>query len=205
MVHKHSRGVLGVVAGKPAFQQAPSRRSLFTGSAPTCPVSFATCKASYSVSSQSTTHCSFGSSSSSPFLTSYEEHVQERLAEADGLGVAPKPKPLSPEQASELTDELKVESSDQDALLELLVHRVPPGVDEAAYAKATWLSAVAKGDETNAVLSQIRAIELPCRAYNLYGNSNNVVERKRMTMRTIQTMVRLLAMTTLGTRMSISA
>jgi hypothetical protein len=45
-------------------------------------------------------------------------------------------------------------------LVELLSHRVPPGVDEAAYVKATYLSALAKGEEECAELSRTQAIEL---------------------------------------------
>jgi len=41
-----------------------------------------------------------------------------------------------------------------------LIHRVPPGVDDAAYVKATWLSALATGKETNQSISRARAVEL---------------------------------------------
>lgn len=99
---------------------------------------------------------------SSSFLTSYNEHVVDRMKEANGLGIAPKP--LDAEQValviSELKDNKALTASETEALLELLVHRVPPGVDEGAYVKATWLSAIAKGIETTPLISQIRAIEL---------------------------------------------
>lgn len=98
-------------------------------------------------------------SSSSSFLTAYEEHVQERKLEAGGLGVAPKP--LGPEQVSALIADLKTASgAEADQMLDLLTHRVPPGVDEAAYVKATWLSALAKEEETCATIPRKLAVEL---------------------------------------------
>ena len=42
---------------------------------------------------------------------------------------------------------------DLEFLLELLADRVPPGVDEAAYVKAGFLAAVAKGEVTSPVVS----------------------------------------------------
>lgn len=103
----------------------------------------------------------FFSSVSTPFLDEYQEHVAERAQEAGGIGVAPKP--LSAEQVSKLISELKDSSTSEAAaqeLLELLVNRVPPGVDEAAYVKATYLSALAKQEETSPYISRKRAIEL---------------------------------------------
>ena len=100
---------------------------------------------------------------SSAFLDAYQAHTAERAAEADGLGVAPKP--LTAAQVSELIQELKAAATTTDSeasqkLVELLSHRVPPGVDEAAYVKATWLSALATAQESCAAISQQQAIEL---------------------------------------------
>jgi aconitate hydratase 2/2-methylisocitrate dehydratase len=95
--------------------------------------------------------------SMSSFLASYDEHVAERSAMAGGFGIAPKP--LDAAQTSQVIQELKEDGSN-DRLMELLVHRVPPGVDEAAYVKATWLSAVAKGVESHPQISRLYAIEL---------------------------------------------
>ena len=66
---------------------------------------------------------------SSPFLTSYDEHVAERAAMANGKlgGIAPKP--LDAAQTATLIDELRAASAstpDADRLVELLSHRVPP-------------------------------------------------------------------------------
>jgi aconitate hydratase 2 / 2-methylisocitrate dehydratase len=102
---------------------------------------------------------SFSSPSQSAFLASYQEHVDERNQEAGGLGVAPKP--LGAEQTSLLISELKACQDEGVAakLLELLSTRVPPGVDEAAYVKAGYLSAIAKGSDTNKFLPRTTAIE----------------------------------------------
>ena len=99
------------------------------------------------------------STTSSPFLMSYQEHVNERMKEAGGAGVAPKP--LAAEQVSTLITELK-ECSDTaiaTELMTLLTTRVPPGVDEAAYVKASWLSSLALGKETSAYCSRLDAIK----------------------------------------------
>ena len=105
----------------------------------------------------STTSVRTMSSSSSKFLESYQAHVDERAAMANGIGIAPKP--LDASQCSQVIQELK-ESGENPKLLELLVHRVPPGVDEAAYVKATWLSAIAMGTEAHPSISRTYAIEL---------------------------------------------
>ena len=93
----------------------------------------------------------------SSFLDEYDAHVAERAAMADGIGIAPKP--LDASQANQVIDELKASGSN-DKLLELLVHRIPPGVDEAAYVKATWLSALATGKESHPSISREYAVEL---------------------------------------------
>ena len=100
---------------------------------------------------------------SSAFLKSYDEHVAERAAMANGKlgGIAPKP--LDAAQTATLIEELRAvsSSSSQEAerLVELLSHRVPPGVDEAAYVKAAYLSAVALGKESPTLISRLRAVE----------------------------------------------
>ena len=45
--------------------------------------------------------------------------------------------------------------------LSMLEERIPPGVDEAAYVKATYLSAVSLGKEVS-IMSRKRAVELFC-------------------------------------------
>jgi aconitate hydratase 2/2-methylisocitrate dehydratase len=95
--------------------------------------------------------------SMSSFLDEYDDHVAERAAMANGFGVAPKP--LDVGQANTVIEELK-QTGGNDRLLDLVVHRIPPGVDEAAYVKATWLSALATGKEAHPSISRLYAIEL---------------------------------------------
>lgn len=93
------------------------------------------------------------------FLKDYQAHVEERSQLADGLGVAPQA--LKAAQVSELIDELQNnKSSDPEKLVELLSHRVPPGVDEAAYVKATFLSAIAKNETTSKHIDRVTAVKL---------------------------------------------
>ena len=68
-------------------------------------------------------------------LDAYREHVAER----DGLGIPPKP--LNAEQVAAVIELLKAPPAGEEAfLLDLISNRVPPGVDEAAYVKAGFLS-----------------------------------------------------------------
>lgn len=98
------------------------------------------------------------------FLDDYQEHVDERAEMAEGNGIAPKP--LTAEQVQTLIDEMKdvsensIPAEDKKKLIELLSYQVPPGVDEAAYVKATYLSAVAKGEEVCEFVSREKAIVL---------------------------------------------
>ncbi len=88
-------------------------------------------------------------------LAAYRQHVEERAAQ----GIPPKP--LNAEQTADLVELLKNPPAGEDAfLLDLLTHRVPPGVDEAAYVKAAFLSAVARGETTSPLLGRSQAVEL---------------------------------------------
>lgn len=88
-------------------------------------------------------------------LEAYRQHVQERAAE----GVVPKP--LDAEMTAQLVELLKNPPAGEEAfLLDLITHRVPPGVDEAAYVKAGFLSAVAKGEANSPLIDRARAVEL---------------------------------------------
>jgi len=97
-------------------------------------------------------------STSSSFLDEYRQHVEERSAMAEGHGVAPQP--LTAEQVSMLIEDLKADHPNHEELVALLVHRVPPGVDDAAFVKADWLSALAKGEEESPYISRSYAVEL---------------------------------------------
>jgi aconitate hydratase 2/2-methylisocitrate dehydratase len=60
-----------------------------------------------------------------------------------------------------LVESLKNPSKgEEETLLDLLINRVPPGVDEAAYVKAGFLAAVAKGDTTSPLVTPEKAVEL---------------------------------------------
>jgi len=88
-------------------------------------------------------------------LEAYRKHVQERAAE----GVPPKP--LDSEQVAALVELLKNPPAGEEAfLLDLLKNRVPAGVDEAAYIKAGFLAAVAKGEAESPLVSKAEATEL---------------------------------------------
>jgi aconitate hydratase 2/2-methylisocitrate dehydratase len=88
-------------------------------------------------------------------LEAYRHHVAERAA----LGIPPLP--LSPKQTAELIELLKnPPAGEGEFLLELLTHRVPAGVDDAAKVKAAYLAAIALGKESNPLLSRERATEL---------------------------------------------
>ena len=88
-------------------------------------------------------------------LEAYREHVAEREA----LGIPPKP--LNAEQTAELVELLKnPPKGEEEFLVYLLENRIPPGVDEAAYVKAGFLSAIAKGEATSPLLNKEKAVEL---------------------------------------------
>ncbi|MCI4440113.1 bifunctional aconitate hydratase 2/2-methylisocitrate dehydratase [Tibeticola sp.] len=89
-------------------------------------------------------------------LKAYREHVAERAA----LGIPPLP--LSAQQTAELIELIKNPAAGENPqdLLDLLVHRVPPGVDDAAKVKASFLAAVAHGSIQVGLISKARATEL---------------------------------------------
>ena len=88
-------------------------------------------------------------------LNAYRRHVAERAA----LGIPPLP--LDAKQAAELIELIKQPPPGEAAfLLELLAQRVPPGVDDAAKVKASFLAAVAHGDIAVPLVSKHQATEL---------------------------------------------
>ncbi|WFF42754.1 bifunctional aconitate hydratase 2/2-methylisocitrate dehydratase [Salinicola endophyticus] len=88
-------------------------------------------------------------------LEAYRQHVEERAQE----GVPPKP--LTAEMTVQLVELLKQPPAGEEAfLLELITDRVPPGVDEAAYVKAGFLTAIAKGEATSPLIDKIHAVKL---------------------------------------------
>jgi aconitate hydratase 2 / 2-methylisocitrate dehydratase len=75
------------------------------------------------------------------------------------LGIPPLP--LDAKQTADLIELIKAPPAGEDAfLMDLLTHRVPPGVDDAAKVKASFLAAVAHGDLTLALITKAKATEL---------------------------------------------
>ena len=88
-------------------------------------------------------------------LEAYRQHVTDRAAQNIP------PAPLSPEQVADLVELLKSPPAGEEAfLVELLTARVPPGVDEAAYVKAGFLSALARGEASCDLIDREHAIRL---------------------------------------------
>ena len=88
-------------------------------------------------------------------LEAYNATVAERAA----LGIPALP--LTKDQSAELVKLLKNPPAGKEAeLIDLITHRVPAGVDEAAKVKAEFLDAVAKGAEKSPLISRVKATEL---------------------------------------------
>ncbi len=88
-------------------------------------------------------------------LQAYRQHVAERAA----LGIPPLP--LTAQQTSELVALLmNPPAGEEGVLVDLLTHRVPAGVDDAAKVKAEFLARVAKGQEACGLISREKATEL---------------------------------------------
>ncbi len=97
-------------------------------------------------------------------LEAYREHVAERAA----LNIPPKP--LSAEQVAGLIELLKnPPAGEEEFLLDLITHRVPPGVDEAAYVKAGFLSAIARGEVKCPLIDRQASVRL---LGNMHGGYN---------------------------------
>ncbi|WP_298449516.1 bifunctional aconitate hydratase 2/2-methylisocitrate dehydratase [uncultured Marinobacter sp.] len=88
-------------------------------------------------------------------LEAYREHVAERAA----LNIPPKP--LNAEQTAALVELLKnPPAGEENTLVDLLENRIPPGVDEAAYVKAAFLTAIVKGEAASPLLDKPKAVQL---------------------------------------------
>ena len=111
-------------------------------------------------------------------LEAYRDHVAERAA----MNIPPKP--LSPQQVAHLVELLKAPPAGEDEyLVDLISNRVPPGVDEAAYVKAAFLSDVALGKVNCPLIDKITAVDL---LGDMHGGYN------------IETLVKLLSDDDLG-------
>jgi aconitate hydratase 2 / 2-methylisocitrate dehydratase len=97
-------------------------------------------------------------------LEAYRQHVAERASQNIP------PKPLSAEQVAALVELLKTPpAGEEEFLLDLITTRVPPGVDEAAYVKAGFLSAVAKSEVQCPLIDPAAAVKL---LGNMHGGYN---------------------------------
>ena len=97
-------------------------------------------------------------------LAAYRAHVAERA-----LDNIP-PKPLDPEWTAGLVELLKnPPAGEEDFLLDLIANRVPPGVDEAAYVKAGFLSAIVNGEASSPLIDRSAAVTL---LGNMHGGYN---------------------------------
>jgi aconitate hydratase 2/2-methylisocitrate dehydratase len=88
-------------------------------------------------------------------LDTYKTHTNDRIKEQ-----LP-PLPLNPQQTAELIEYIKDETHQNlDEALNLLLHKVPAGVDQAAYIKAGFLNDIANKKITSSVLSPEKAIQV---------------------------------------------
>lgn len=88
-------------------------------------------------------------------LQAYRNHVEERAEQ----GIVPKP--ISAEQMDDLVELLKKPpTGEEDFILDLITNRVPAGVDQAAYVKAGFLSAIAKGEASSPIIDKQHAVKL---------------------------------------------
>lgn len=88
-------------------------------------------------------------------LDAYRKHVEERAQ----LGTVPLP--LSEHQTADLVELLKnPPAGEEEFLMDLLVNRVPAGVDQAAYVKAAFLAAIIKGEATSPLIDKKKAVDI---------------------------------------------
>ena len=86
-------------------------------------------------------------------LDEYRQHVKER---AD-LGIVPEP--LNAEQTAALIDLIKKPPEGyEDFILDLLINRVPAGVDQAAYIKAAFLAAITEGEAESLLIEKLKQL-----------------------------------------------
>ena len=97
-------------------------------------------------------------------LEDYRQHTQERAA----LSIPPQP--LSAQQTTELVELLKQPPENSHVhLLTLISKHIPPGVDEAAYVKAGFLTAIVNNETQSPIINPQQAIAL---LGNMHGGYN---------------------------------
>ena len=88
-------------------------------------------------------------------LEAYRAHVAERAE----MGIVPEP--LNAEQTADLIELLKSPpAGEEEFLMELFTQRIPAGVDQAAYVKASFLAALASGEAACPLISDERATKI---------------------------------------------
>lgn len=88
-------------------------------------------------------------------LDAYQQHTQERIAHNIP------PRPLDAATVTKLVSLLKMPPAGQEQyLLDLFTHCIPAGVDEAAYVKASFLAAIARGEDSSPLIQRHVAIKL---------------------------------------------
>lgn len=89
------------------------------------------------------------------FLAEYRKHVEERAK----LGIPPLP--LNAKQVAAVVELLKeVPIIEEEFLMDLLVNRVSPGVDEGAYVKAAFLNDIVQGKTHSPAISPKKAVRI---------------------------------------------
>ena len=97
-------------------------------------------------------------------LEAYRAHAAERHLQ----GIPPKA--LDPEWTAGLVELLEnPPAGEEDFLVDLISNRVPPGVDEAAYVKASFLTALVNGEASSPLIDRKAAVRL---LGNMHGGYN---------------------------------
>ncbi len=88
-------------------------------------------------------------------LEQYKQHIQERAEQGTV------PKPLDEEQVAGLVELLKnPPAGEEETLVDLITNRVPPGVDQAAYVKASFLAAITRDEASSPLIDKVKAVQL---------------------------------------------
>lgn len=97
-------------------------------------------------------------------LEDYRNHIKHR----DEQNIPPKP--LSSEQVSQLIKLLEhPQKNEEETLFNLIANHVPPGVDEAAYIKANFLTEIINENISSTIINKKNAIKL---LGNMHGGYN---------------------------------
>merc|ERR1719353_2328166 len=92
-------------------------------------------------------------------VSTFKADVDAGFKERADQGIAPRS--LDKKATAALVEELKApQAGEEDFLMDQLMNRVPPGVDDAAYVKASFLAAVVKGEASSPLLTKVKAVEL---------------------------------------------